>query len=395
MAIQAGVGISHHRNPKVAGQDAVAQALASANIDTADFVLMFASVGYNQTTLLNAVNQATGHAPLCGCSGEGIITRGVADESNFSVAVMTLASDTVRFANGMASGLAHDSMQVGHAIASAVHIQQQGEPRGLLLFADGLTCNFDALQAGIEHGLHEHRHIPLLGGLAADNWQTKQTYQYYNDLVFSDGVSWALLSGDVDIVSSVNHGCITIGVEHTITRCDGSTIYEIDNRPARDILREYLSEDEVHNWAVAMANLCLGFRAPAYMQGYDEYIIRFVPNKDESAGSLSIPTNVTPGTSVWLTRRDYDKIAAGIDLMTNHLVQQLETRTPWLILHFDCAGRGKVIFTEEQKLKLLAMLQDKVAPGVPWIGFHTYGEIGPVSTHNCFHNYTAVIAALC
>ena len=27
-------------------------------------------------------------------------------------------------------------------------------------------------------------------------------------------------------------------------------------------------------------------------------------------------------------------------------------------------------------------------------GFHTYGEIGPVGKHNCYHNYTAVVLAL-
>ncbi len=27
-------------------------------------------------------------------------------------------------------------------------------------------------------------------------------------------------------------------------------------------------------------------------------------------------------------------------------------------------------------------------------GFYTYGEIGPVGEHNCYHNYTAVILAL-
>jgi hypothetical protein len=42
---------------------------------------MFASVGYDQQALLNAVNEATDGAPLCGCSGEGVIAGNEADES--------------------------------------------------------------------------------------------------------------------------------------------------------------------------------------------------------------------------------------------------------------------------------------------------------------------------
>ena len=93
MGIQAGVGVSHHRNPKVAGQEAVEKALESGGVRKPDFLFMFASVGYNQQALLQAVREATDGAPLSGCSGEGIIAGGGADESNFSVAVMTISSD--------------------------------------------------------------------------------------------------------------------------------------------------------------------------------------------------------------------------------------------------------------------------------------------------------------
>ena len=63
MGIQAGVGMSHHRNPRVAGQEAARQALEQAGVDKPDFVFMFATVGYNQQALLQAVRQATGGAP--------------------------------------------------------------------------------------------------------------------------------------------------------------------------------------------------------------------------------------------------------------------------------------------------------------------------------------------
>jgi len=35
-----------------------------------------------------------------------------------------------------------------------------------------------------------------------------------------------------------------------------------------------------------------------------------------------------------------------------------------------------------------------VDPDVPWAGFYTLGEIGPVSKHNCYHNFTEVVLAL-
>lgn len=48
---------------------------------------------------------------------------------------------------------------------------------------------------------------------------------------------------------------------------------------------------------------------------------------------------------------------------------------------------------EEEKQRVMSKLQTCFAPTVPWLGFYTYGEIGPVNQVNSFHNYTVVLAA--
>ena len=97
MVTKAGVGMSHHRNPVMAGREAVDAALKSGGIEEPDFVFMFATVGYNQRALVKAVREASGGAPLCGCSGEGTIMRGEVDESNFSLVIMAISSDQLHF----------------------------------------------------------------------------------------------------------------------------------------------------------------------------------------------------------------------------------------------------------------------------------------------------------
>src|SRR4029453_19265376 len=87
MATKAGVGMSYHHNPSVAGREAAEQALEKAGVDRPDLVFMFASIGYDQHSLVRAVHEITGGAPLTGCSAEGTINGDDADESNFSVVV--------------------------------------------------------------------------------------------------------------------------------------------------------------------------------------------------------------------------------------------------------------------------------------------------------------------
>jgi len=391
MGTNAGVGMSHHRNPKEAGREAAEKALQAAAIKRPDFVFMFASVGYDQRTLLDAVREATGRAPLSGGSGEGVIAGAEADESNFSVAVMAVGSDELRFSNAIATNLKEDSDGAGRTIARALKGKVRADTLGLIVLADGLTFNFDRFVAGLEGELKLDHLLPIFGGTSADNWQLKRTYQYCDDQITSDGVACALLSGSARVAWSVRHGCVPIGGERKVTRCEGNIIYEIDGKPVLEVLKEYLVGDEIDNWNKAVVNLCVGFKAPQHMKDYDEYLIRFMPARDDKAGSITISTEVPEGTSIWMTRRDHAKIAAGVDRMADEIKAIIGTQRPKMVFQFDCAGRGKVVLRDQQKLELLEALQRKVQPEAPWMGLYTYGEIGPVGERNCFHNYTAVV----
>src|SRR5215207_9079363 len=105
MTIKVGVGMSRHHNPNVAGREAAEQALEKAGISKPDFVLMFGSIGYDQHSLVRAIRETTGGAPLSGCAAEGTINGDDADESNFSVVVTAISSEQLRWRNGLVTGL--------------------------------------------------------------------------------------------------------------------------------------------------------------------------------------------------------------------------------------------------------------------------------------------------
>jgi hypothetical protein len=394
LGTRVGVGISHHHDPKQAGKEAVERALKTGDIHTPDFVFLFASVGYNQNVLIDTVNQASGGAPLSGCSGEGIISQGEADESNFSVATMVIQSDELAFRNACATDLKHDSGLCGEKIGRDLNTAITGDTIGMFVFADGLTFNFDRFRSALEENLKLDRFIPMFGGTSADNWEMKRTYQYCNNRILSDGAVCTLMSGKARIAWVVSHGCVPIGAEHEITMCEGNTIYEIDSMPVLEVFKDYLDEEEINNWSRAVVNLCLGFKAPATMEGYDEYLIRFMPTKDDEKGCITISTEAENGIKFSMTRRDQEKIAAGVRSAAAQIRKAIGEQTIKMVFHFDCAGRGKVVFRDQLKNQLLKELQEDVGSSIPWIGFYTYGEIGPVGIRNHFHNYTAIISAV-
>lgn len=396
MSFSAGTGFSNHRNPKQAGIDAVQAALQDAGIDQPDFVLMFAAIGYNQEAIVKAVRQASGNAPLIGCSAEGIISRAHVVEENYGALVTVIKSDEIRFEGVYAKGLREDSFQVGCDLATAVNPLVQEDTLGLLVLTDGVTLNFDKFYQGFDEHKSFARFLPLLGGLAGDNFEFKDTYQYCDDTVGTDGVAGAVISGQGQLISEVCHGCVPVGGERKVTRSEGNVIYEIDGKRALDVLSEYVGAKEIDDWQRTIVSLSLGFRAPDFMgTDYDEFVVRFIPSKDDEKGSIAISTEVPVGSSVWMTRRDIDKIQNSNDVMVTRLKSRLGGKKPKLVIQFDCGGRGKLMFDDDQRWALQQRLQSSFDMDAPWAGMFSFGEIGPVGNQNCFHNYTVVLLALC
>jgi hypothetical protein len=405
MTIKAGVGMSRHHNPNIAGREAAEQALEKAGVDKPDFIFMFASIGYDQRSLLGVVRETTGGAPLTGCSAEGTINGDDADESNFSVVVTAISSEELRWHNGIVRGLVEDDTHaVGQRVAKDLLPHLSTETIGLFVFPDGRvdfgvsTDNLDNFFAGLEENLPSERFLPMWGGGANTNFDNMAlpSYQYCDDEVITDGVSYALLSGKARAGWAISHACIPIGGERIVTRSEGNIIYEIDGKPAMEVFEEYLPEGSLthdRDWFRYVISLSLCFRAPSYMKD-EEYVVRGMPAVSMADGSITVQTEVKEGTSVWLSSRDKEKVSNGFDRMAAQIKHQLGGEKPKLVFQFECATRGKMMFRDQEKLQLQKRFRQSLDPEAPWVGFYTVGEIGPVEEHNLRHLYTSVVLAL-
>jgi len=398
MVTKAGVGMSRNHNPSVAGREAAEQALLKAGVAKPDFVFMFGSIGYDQRSLVRAVREITGGAPLTGCSAEGTINGDDADESNFSVVVTAISSDELHWINGLAAGLRADPRDAGKRVAQDLLPHLSAETIGLFVFPDGVSLSLEHFFAGLEGTLSSERFLPMWGGGAGNNYIFGEpTYQYCDDEVVSDGVSYALLSGRARASWALSHSLIPIGGERKVTRSQGNVIYEIDGKPATEVLNEYLPEGALadeRDWSRYAYSLALTSKAPSYMKD-EEYIVRGVPQLNLTDGSVTVQTEVTEGTSVWFSSRDKEKFTAGLDRMAAQIKEQLGGAQPKLVFQFECSTRGKLMFREQEKLQLLKRLRQSVDPDVPWAGFYTEGrELGPVEKHNDPHLLTSVVLAL-
>ncbi len=396
MTLISGVGYSDHRDPDRAGRAAVEKAMEQAGTAQPDFVFLFGTVGYRQELLVRAVHEAAGKAPVSGCSVEGVIVPGAVHETNFAVVACAVKSDEIQFRNAVATGMGADADSVGKRVGGELRLGSADDALALVTFADGLTLNFDGMLRGLMHDCPSVDHIPMIGGTASDDWNFYKTFQYCNDQVVSDGVVGTLISGKGKMVTATRHGCVPVGEELTITKSDGNRIMEIGGRRALDVIDEYLTvEERSRDWKKTNVYLALGIRAPEFMKHYDDYLIRFMPMRDESGGGVYVPTELKPGTKFYMTRRDHSKIEGGNERLADEVRTALGGQSPRLLLQIECIGRGQVIFEDNEKQALLRGMQNGIAPGAShWFGGYTYGEFAPVGGVNCFHNYSLVVAAI-
>ena len=109
---------------------------------------------------------------------------------------------------------------------------------------------------------------------------------------------------------------------------------------------------------------------------------------------MFFPGGLQAGRTVQLMRRDPARMAASALASAGRLRDRANGRTPIAVLQFDCAGRGSMVYGKQTYQRLIGPVQKAFAPDVPWVGFHTYGEIAPISGRTYFHNYSVVLLAL-
>ena len=393
LGTRAATGRSVESSTERAGREA-AQCALDALDGRADLAIVFATAGYAQGELLAAVRGVLGETPICGCSGEGVISGPCADERDHAVVVYLLQSDTMRFEPFLLEDYASSPEACGRQLASLC--SEPDDIVGVVVFPDGLGGNCSEFLAAFDEATQSQGgQITIAGGTAADAFTFERCYQYDRERALSGACAGFVIRGRGKLDVSVSHGCLPIGLEREVTEQDGGWIRKIDGRPAWDVFREYLDGDPQDLNADGIVHLCIGRPLEEGADDYGPYVIRTPLALDKESGSLLFPGGgLTVGDRVRLTRRDPEEIRASARRIAERLNERHGCTKPALVLQVDCAGRGCVLFGSAAAESTIAPLRDVIGDDIPWAGFHSYGEIAPIGSRAFYHNYSVVMAAL-
>ena len=376
------VGVGQSKNPKEAVKNAM------RNVSEPVLTFVFCSPNYDPNEVYNIVKEEVGDSHIIGGTTAGEFSSAVSSPMTDSVAVMTLESPYIKVGVGVGENLSKSPYECGREAISSAYRSLKNNPLASastsrafmkkdnfkslkmkpfvnIIIPDGLSRHEEEFMRGILSKTGKGVHI--IGGSTGDNLKFKKTYQFANG-VYSDAGVIATLSSGLKIGTAIGHPYIPTNKGALITKSDGRVIYELNNRPAADVLKELLDVDELTNDVFAQNPF--GIKS---VDIFGEYVLKSCIRVNDDK-SLLIPSEVLEGSYLTLMKTDTKTAIEGLKQTIKNAIKDAGCpKKIGAIVLFNCILRHHL--NEKYGINILDIVKEVVGD-VPTIGFNTYGEQG-------------------
>ena len=164
----------------------------------------------------------------------------------------------------------------------------------------------------------------------------------------------------------------------------------MEGRPAYDIFLELITQLHFEDSREVFSRLFLGLPVTSFQTEFSraQYLIRNIMSVNARKGAMTCASPVEEGGYITFALRDPDRAREDLLLTLEDLKQRAGSRTPSFGFYFNCCARGTSLYgTSGEDTSLIR----EYFPAVPFSGFFTYGEIGPVAGTNHLHHYSGIL----
>jgi hypothetical protein len=254
----------------------------------------------------------------------------------------------------------------------------------VFVLSDGGKVNGSELVRGINEITQNN--ILVTGGLAGDGSNFHSTLVGLNNEPEQGLIAAIGFYGhSLKICHGSNAGWEMFGLEKQVTGSTGNILYEIDNRNALAIYKQYLGPE-----AESLPGSALLFPLAIKLPGVNEEIVRTILSIDEVAGSMTFAGDIPMGSKVRMMKANFDKLTHAASDAALQTLDKIKTN-PQLAILISCVGRKLILKsrTEEEVEAVNEIFEHKTM----LTGFYSYGEISPLHEGNAcqLHNQTMTI----
>lgn len=228
----------------------------------------------------------------------------------------------------------------------------------------------------------------LVGGLSSSRTRTVQVAKE----VISGGLSGALLSREVGVLTRLTQGCSPLQsagcvARHRVTDCSANVLVTLDGRPALDVFREDVGELLARDLERAAQFVHVALSVPGSGQADrrtgGDYLVRNLVAIDPRKKLIAIGDYVERNSEILFCKRDATSAREDLWRILEELRAEFSA-PPSGALYFSCVGRGEHMFG--RRGAELEQVQEAFGE-VPLVGFFCSGEI----SHDRLYGYTGVL----
>ncbi|MDY7012510.1 MAG: FIST N-terminal domain-containing protein [Cyanobacteriota bacterium] len=377
--------VGHSNDPD--SREAIAEVLKQCHQSLAGKVpqagILLAAIDFDHPLILQQICQTYPDIELIGGTTDGEISSILGFEQD-SLVLILFCSDAIAFRAGMGRNISQDTnAAIQNAVDLATRDSRRDRVKLCIALPESLTTSAVPILNNLQHILGKQ--VPIFGGLTADGWQFKQTYQFCGTEVCSDAFPLLLLSGPVLFSHGVASGWNPIGKKGQVTKVHQNNVYEIDHKPALEFYHRYL-----------------GQRSPsseyplAVFDPEEKYYYMRAPSGsyDLASGSVTFFGDIPEQAIVQITEATRDSILSASQTSMMQAVQNYPGQTPAAALFFSCASRRQLLGSRTKDEYQLT--QNCLTQALPSCGFYTNGEIAPLEQQGVsyFHNETFITLLL-
>lgn len=352
--------------------------------DKAQFVLVFGSKNLLlEHPFYDELKDLYPNAYLIGGTTAGEIYNTIATENTVSATAVYMEKTEVKF-----SSVDIDENKYAEAAVELVSKFPTEGLRHVFILSEGININGSKLVDGLIHSLPEN--VTLSGGLAGDGTLYKETFIIADSYPKKNCLVAIGFYGDQARFGYASiGGWAPFGIERIITKSKDNILYELDDKPALALYKEYLGE-----YATDLPASGLYFPLMVRSADSKRTFIRTIQRVDETRNALVFSGDVPEGYYSKLMRSNFDKLIDGSKQAAQKSLTTLGREHAQLAILVSCVGRKLVLdqLTSEEIDAARSVLKEET----PFTGFYSYGEISsPDKNAICeLHNQTMTITLI-
>lgn len=348
-------------------------------------ILLFGSSNFlDSATPIAELADRYPQSAIIGCSTAGEIWGTQIFDESLSAAIVRFDHTDLRIASAPAQSV-DDSFAAGRHIARQLN---DSRLKGILVFSDGLRVNGSELVRGLNSEVPTS--VVVTGGLAGDGDRFRCTWVLQNRWPQTGFVTAVGFYGDrIRIGHGSKGGWDRFGPERRVTKSKGNILFELDDRPALQLYKEYLGDR-------ASGLPATGLLFPLALRASNtdaKSLVRTILAVNEPEQSLTFAGDIPEGALAQLMKANFDRLVQGASEAASSTKLSVDVDSCTLAVAISCVGRRLVLGSRTEE-EIEATL-DVLPKGTQQIGFYSYGEISPYTAGTCdLHNQTMTLTTL-